>query len=126
MTKQPREPGSHLQPSGSNVDHSSTVVAAYIGSALRIARSAGGMLRRRADPVVAAARSGFGWTSRTVQAMPIGRTRSLAAGSVGLAAGLYLGGAPRLITAAGVAPAALIGAAILMRPAADIEPEAAR
>ena len=48
--------------------------------------------------------------------MPSSTSRSLAAGSVGLGAGLYLGGAPRLVAATGVAPAVVIGAAILLRP----------
>ena len=44
--------------------------------------------------------------------------RWLAAGSVGLGAGLSLAGAPRLVVAAGVAPAVIIGAAIASRPGA--------
>jgi len=48
--------------------------------------------------------------------MPSSTSRSLATGSVGLGAGLYIGGAPRLVAAAGVAPAVVIGAAIFLRP----------
>jgi uncharacterized membrane protein YphA (DoxX/SURF4 family) len=48
--------------------------------------------------------------------MPSSTSQSLAAGSVGLGAGLLIGGAPRLVAATGVAPAVLIGAAILLRP----------
>jgi hypothetical protein len=48
--------------------------------------------------------------------MPSSTSRSLAAGSVGFGAGLFMGGAPRLVAATGVAPAIVIGAAILLRP----------
>jgi len=48
--------------------------------------------------------------------MPRSTSHSLAAGSVGLGAGLFLGGVPRLIAATGAAPALVIGAAIFMRP----------
>jgi hypothetical protein len=59
--------------------------------------------------------------------MPSSTSQSLAAGSVGLGAGLLIAGAPRLVAATGVAPAVVIGAAILLRPdEEDIPPEAAR
>jgi hypothetical protein len=48
--------------------------------------------------------------------------RWLAAGSIGLGAGLYLSGSPRLVVAASVMPALLIGAAILLRPVALTQP----
>jgi hypothetical protein len=95
-------------------------LAARLGAAVRIARTTGPMLRRRSAPVVAATRAGLGWTARTVQAMPSSTSRSLAVGSVGLGAGLYMGGAPRLVAATGVAPAVVIGAAILLRPDEEI------
>src|SRR6185503_3282354 len=41
----------------------------------------------------------------------------LAASSIGFGAGLYLAGLPRLVTAAAVTPAVVIGAAIILRPA---------
>jgi uncharacterized protein YjbJ (UPF0337 family) len=57
-----------------------------------------------------------------LQSLPDSTLRTLAAGSVGLGAGLYLAGAPRLVVAAGFTPALAIAAAIALRP---IEPEAA-
>ena len=60
-------------------------------------------------------------TSRA-PALPDSTLRWLAAGSVGLGAGLYLAGAPRVVTAAGFSPALAIAAAIVLRP---IEPKAA-
>jgi hypothetical protein len=97
-------------------EKSSNMLAAQLQSAVRIARATGPVLRRRSARAVAATRAGLGWTSRRVQAMPSSTSQSLAAGSVGLGAGLLIAGAPRLVAATGVAPAVVIGASILLRP----------
>ncbi len=55
-----------------------------------------------------------------LQILPDSTLRWLAAASVGLAAGLRLAGAPRVVAAAGVTPALMLGAAIVLRP---IEPD---
>lgn len=62
--------------------------------------------------------AGVGARSATtaLQTLPDGRLRWLAASSVGLSIGFLLAGAPRLVVAAGAAPALLMGAAILGRP----------
>ncbi len=59
-------------------------------------------------------------TTSALQTLPDPTLRLLAAGSVGLGAGFFLAGAPRLVVAAGVAPALILGAAIIARP---IEPD---
>jgi hypothetical protein len=59
-------------------------------------------------------------TTSTLQTLPDSTLRWLAASSVGLGAGFYLSGAPRLVTAAGVAPALLLGAAIVLRPSEPV------
>lgn len=64
------------------------------------------------DTTLAGARD----TTSELQRLPDSRLRWLAASSVGLAAGFYVAGAPRLIVAAGLAPALLTGAAIVLRP----------
>jgi hypothetical protein len=51
-----------------------------------------------------------------LQRLPDSTLRWLAAGSLGVAAGFQLAGAPRLVRAAGAAPALLMGAAIALRP----------
>jgi hypothetical protein len=56
-------------------------------------------------------------TTRALQLLPDSTLQGLAASSIGLGAGLYLGGLPRLVTAAAVTPAVIIGAAIVLRPA---------
>jgi len=127
MTKQPRALAARIQASDSTVEQRPSELATQLRTAVRIARTTGPMLRHRSAPVVAATRAGLGWTTRTVQAMPSSTSRSLAAGSLGLGAGLYIGGAPRILAAAGLAPAAVIGAATLLRSNETVmAPEAAR
>jgi uncharacterized protein YjbJ (UPF0337 family) len=66
---------------------------------------------------------GFARTTQTrasdvttvLQHLPDSTLRWLAAGSIGVAAGFQLAGAPRLVTAAGAAPALMLGAAIALR-----------
>ena len=72
-------------------------------------------LLRRWPAALASARTGADRTTAAVQSMPTSTLRSLAAGSAGLGAGLLLGGAPRLVAVAGVAPAIVIGATVLSR-----------
>jgi hypothetical protein len=116
MTKPAPALGVRLHTNDANIEKDSNRLAARLRAAVRIARTTAPMLQRRSSRAVAASRAGFRWTTQAVQAMPNSTSRSLAAGSVGLGAGLYIGGAPRLVAAAGVAPAAVIGAAILLRP----------
>ena len=127
MTKPARTLDARVQTNSTTAERRSNVLATRLRGAVRIARTTGPMLGRRSVRAVAATRAGLGWTSRRVQAMPASTSQSLAAGSVGLGAGLLIAGAPRLVAATGVAPAVLIGASILMRPREQvIGPEAAR
>jgi hypothetical protein len=116
MTKRARALDLRLETNRANTEDGSNTLAVYLRRAVGIARTTGPTLRRRSARAVAATRTGLGWTTRRVRAMPSSTSQSLAAGSVGLGAGLYLGGAPRVVAVAGVAPAAVIGAAILLRP----------
>ena len=127
MTKPARTLDARVQTNSTTAEKRSNVLATRLRGAVRIARTTGPVLGRRSVRAVAATRAGLGWTSRRVQAMPASTSQSLAAGSVGLGAGLLIAGAPRLVAATGVAPAVLIGASILMRPREQvIGPEAAR
>ncbi len=85
-------------------------------AAVGIARTGTAALLRRAPDAMRAARTGAQGTASTLQALPDSTLRWLAAGSVGLGAGLYLSGAPRVATAAGVLPALIMGAAMVLRP----------
>jgi hypothetical protein len=116
MTKAARTRGVRLHANSASTEKGSDTLAAQLRAAVRVARATGPMFRRRSARAVAATRGGFRWTTTTVQAMPNSTSRSLAAGSVGFGAGLYMGGAPRFVAAAGVAPAVVIGTAILLRP----------
>jgi hypothetical protein len=76
---------------------------------------------------VHATRVGANATTSALQILPDSTLRGLAASSLGLGAGFYLAGVPRLVTAAAMAPAMIIGAAILLRPGDQVAaPEAAR
>ena len=72
---------------------------------------------------VRATRTGAQGTTSALQTLPDATLRWMAAGSVGLGAGLRLARAPRIVVAAGVVPALLAGAAIVLRPepAVDLE-----
>jgi hypothetical protein len=63
-----------------------------------------------------ATRVGANTTTSALQRLPDSTLQGLAASSIGLGAGFYFAGLPRLITAAAVTPAMIIGAAIVLRP----------
>jgi hypothetical protein len=69
-----------------------------------------------------ATRDGARATTSALQTLPDSTLRWLAASSVGLGAGLYLAGKKRILIAAGVAPAVIMGAAIALRPSKRITP----
>lgn len=84
--------------------------------ALNLARRSATMLIVHVPGTVHATEAGAHGTTSALQRLPDSTLRWLAASSVGLGAGFYLSGAPRLVTAAGVAPALVMGAAIVLRP----------
>ncbi|MDR3545977.1 MAG: hypothetical protein P4L30_09465 [Candidatus Limnocylindrales bacterium] len=90
----------------------------YAARAARLARTGAEVVIARAPRAARATRTGAGGTTSALQKLPDPVLRWLAAGSVGLGAGLSLAGAPRVVVAAGVAPALIIGAAIASRPVA--------
>ena len=71
---------------------------------------------------VHATRAGASGATSALQLLPDSTLRWLAAASVGLGAGFCLAGAPRLVIAAGVAPALILGAAIVA-PRTDHAPD---
>ena len=75
-----------------------------------------------APGIVQATRVGAQGTTSALQTLPDPVLRWLAAASVGLGAGLSLAGAPRLVRAAGVVPALLLGAALALRPNEPVAP----
>jgi len=91
-------------------------VGRRVSGALGIARTSARRFIVRVPGTVHATRAGAHGTTSALQTLPDPTLRWLAAGSVGLGAGLSLAGAPRLVVAAGVAPALIMGAAIALRP----------
>ena len=75
----------------------------------------------RVPGTVRATRVGANDATSALQTLPDSTLRWLAAGSVGLGAGLFLAGAPRVVIAAGVAPALAMGAAALARPSRPVD-----
>jgi hypothetical protein len=95
-----------------------------ISGVIEIARKNAAMLLVRVPGTVHAARAGAHETAGALQTLPDSTLRWLAATSVGLGAGFYLAGAPRLVAAAGVAPALILGSAIVLRPIEHLAPPA--
>ena len=83
-----------------------------VSGAMTFARTLSERLPGTVDATVAGAND----TTTELQRLPDSTLRLLAAGSVGLGAGFYLAGAPRVIVAAGITPALVMGAAIVLRP----------
>jgi hypothetical protein len=83
------------------------------------ARSGADQVAEHFPDAVGRARVGAQETTASLQTLPDHTLRLLAAASLGLAAGLFLRGAPRVITLVAVAPAVLLGGAIATRPAPD-------
>ena len=92
---------------------------ARAGACRARSRSPGGVsatLGHRAPGAARVTRAGARGTTTALQQLPDATLRWLAAGSIGLATGLQVAGAPRLVRVAGVAPALFMGAAIALRP----------
>ncbi len=101
-------------------------VVRRVSGALEIARTSATMLIVRVPGTMHATRAGAHGTTSALQTLPDSTLRWLAAGSVGLGAGFYLARAPRLVIAAGVAPALIMGAAIVLRPIEPVVPAEAK
>lgn len=83
---------------------------------LETARSGAEQVAERVPVAVERTRVGTKQATTSLQSMPDTTLRVLAAASIGLAAGLTLAGAPRLIALAALVPAMLAGGAVATRP----------
>jgi hypothetical protein len=88
-----------------------------VSKAMRTARSSATMVVSRLPGTVRATQVGATGATSALRNLPDSTLRWLAASSVGLSAGMYLAGKPRILIAAGVVPALFMGAAIVGRPA---------
>jgi hypothetical protein len=113
----------------SAIDQARTKGSEAIGHVPEIAGQARHRAEQVADRLPAALgriRSGAQNTVTRLQTVPDSGLRLLAATSIGFGAGLRLAGAPRLATLAGLAPASILGFAIVSRPnRAHLEPHPA-
>ena len=91
-------------------------------SAVELARTSAATVIERVPGALRAMRAGVGGTTAALQSLPDSTLRWIAATSVGLGAGLRLAGAPRLVSAAGAAPALIVGAVIALRPTGPVVP----
>ena len=90
--------------------------------AVELARTSAATVIERAPGALRATRAGAQGVTTALQSLPDSTLRWIAATSVGLAAGLRLAGAPRLVSAAGAAPALIVGAVIALRPTVPVVP----
>jgi len=105
-----------------DIDKDRTSVVRRMSGTMKIIRTGAAMLRGRLPGTVRATRTGAHGATTALQRLPDSTLRWLTASSLGLAAGLHLAGAPRLVRAAGVAPALIMEAAIALRPSKPVVP----
>jgi hypothetical protein len=91
-------------------------VAAHLSGAISSAWAAATTFVGRVPGTLDATRTGARHAARSLQTLPDPTLQWLAAGSVGIGAGLFLTGKRRLVIAASIAPAVAMGAAIVARP----------
>ncbi len=88
----------------------------HLPDALETARGGADQVAERIPGAVHRVRLGADETTTALQTMPDPTLRLFAAASIGMATGLYLAGAPRLIVLAAITPAVLAGGAMATRP----------
>lgn len=92
-----------------------TPLVGHLADAAGLARATAVTIAGRAPGTVDATLARAHETTSALQTLSDPTLRELAATSVGVGAGFYLAGLPRLVVAAGMAPAVIMGAAILLR-----------
>jgi hypothetical protein len=88
----------------------------HVPDLIETARSSAEQVAEHAPAANERAKVGAQRTTTSLQGMPDTTLRTLAGVSVGLAAGLGLAGAPRLVILAALAPSLVVGGAIATRP----------
>jgi hypothetical protein len=96
------------------------IVAGRATAAVDAAVSTARTLVSHVPATARAASVGARATASALQILPDTTLGGLAASSVGLGTGFYVAGMPRLATAAAIAPAMIIGAAIVLRPSSRV------
>ena len=98
------------------------IVVRRASGAIAIARTGATRLIVRVPAALRVTRAGVDGTTAALQTLPDSTLRWIAATSVGFGAGLRLAGAPRLVSAAGAAPALIVGVVIALRPTEPVVP----
>jgi len=96
-----------------------TELGRRVTGGIRTARTGAARLVERAPETMHAARASGRGLTVALQKMPDSKLRWLSATSIGMGTGFFLSRAPRLVVAAGIVPAVVMGAAIASRPAAS-------
>ncbi len=102
--------------------HHPAAILRRLSGPIKVVRNGAARLVERVPETLRATQVGAQATTKALQKLPDSTLRSLATSSVWLGAGLYLAGKRRLALAVGAAPAAIVGAAILLRPGRSIAP----
>src|SRR5450759_281967 len=95
-------------------------LARHLSGAMSSAWATATTFGGRVPGTLDATRTGARQAARSLQTLPDPTLQWLAAGSVGLSAGLFLTGKRRLVIAASIAPAVAMGAAIVARPVEQV------
>jgi hypothetical protein len=115
----PRNEGDIAEDPGSATSRMQAAVRGafdHVPDLLGTARDGASQLAGHLPDAIARARVGAHETETKLQAMSDPTLRLLASASIGLAAGLYIAGARRLVTMAALASAFVVGSAIATRP----------
>ena len=94
----------------------------HVPEVVSSARSGAEQVVEQMPEAIDRARAGAQATTTTLQTMPDQTLKLLVAGSLGLAIGLHIAGAPRLLTMAAMLPALFVGGAIVTRPGRSADP----
>lgn len=125
MTPKP-EPSSTGSPASTGSGRTRLRIAVRRASdAFDLASSSARTLGSQLSATAQTTRSRAKATTTALQTLPDSTLRGLAVSSLGLGAGFYLAGVPRLATAAAVTPAMILGAAIITRPGDPVSGAAA-
>lgn len=100
--------------------HVATHLTRAAGDAAGTVRDGVDSLSRQLPTAIETVEAGARATTALLRVMPDENLRLLAAVSIGLGAGLFLAGAPRLVTLAALTPALLVATVAITRPVTRI------
>ncbi len=114
-TTEPVMQESDVTPTDRDLEQRRAIARRRVSRAMTTIGSGVTTLAGRAPGAMRATRARASEATSVLQRLPDSSLRWLAAGSLGVAAGFHMAGAPRLVRAAGAVPAVFLGAAIALR-----------